>query len=85
MLWEITMEAHLTLKSVRPPVTAVEILGLAISGQPTLARRAAEIATPTRPKPQSQPDHSEQFREDIRRRHEEPFRLHGWHHQGLNE
>jgi hypothetical protein len=79
------MEAHTTLKTVRQPATVIEILEMANPTQPTSPEPIAKTAGLDRSQPESQHENSEQFREDIRRRHEQLFRLHGWPHRGLND
>jgi hypothetical protein len=46
--------------------------------------QVSEAIAPAHPARQADPDESEQFREEIRRRYELPFR-HTWRHGGLND
>ena len=70
------MKAHTTiLEPVRPQATLGMIPGISAPPPPAILKRASESPKAAHADPQALLEDSANFREDIRRRHETPFRI----------
>jgi hypothetical protein len=79
------MNTQMTLKTVKSLTPVAIILGTPNLRPPTILERAPAAGGAVHSDPQANLDDSTQFREDILRRYEAPFRFEGWLHSGLND
>jgi len=79
------MNAPASAPVVRPPATVAMILG---KSEPRPAAASPKNSSPSAKPARFESEaghHQAGVREEMRRRHETPFRFHGWAHAGIND